>query len=150
MGIAVRSGPWDADRIAEFLSSAVIPIRIASSGRQGPMVQSLWFAYADAALWCCTQRDSLLAKRLRRDDLVGFEVSGDQPPYRGVRGRGRAELVDDAAASLLPQLIERYLGEEGSQAPLARWLLGRLDSETAIRIHSITATSWDYSGRMGS
>jgi hypothetical protein len=150
VGIDVSSGPWDSGQIAEFLDATIIPVRLASSGRRGPIVQSLWYLHLDGALWCCTQRTSLLARRLRRDPAVGFEVSGDLPPYRGVRGRGRAELRDDSSAELLPKLITRYLGPGGPSTPLGTWLLGRIEHETAIRIAEITATSWDYSSRMGS
>lgn len=144
--IAVRSGPWTAEAIADYLDSTVIPIRLASSGRQFPMVQSLWFLHEAGALWCCTQAESVLAARLRADPRCGFEVSADAPPYRGVRGTGHATLDASAAASVLPRLIERYVGAEPST--LGEWLLTRIDSEVAIRIDGLTATSWDYSARM--
>jgi hypothetical protein len=44
------------------------------------------------------------------------------------------------------QLIDKYLGDR--TVPLAKWLLSRLDEEVAIRIDSLTVTSWDYSSRM--
>lgn len=146
MGMTIRSGPWDTTAIEAFLADAVIPIRIASAGRTAPLVQSLWYLYAEGSLWCCTQRDALLARRLTADPRCGFEVSGDSPPYRGVRGHGRAELLASRAADILPALIDRYLGD--ADAPLAAWLLSRLDSEVAVRIHALTVTSFDYSPRM--
>lgn len=145
MTFEVRSGPWSADRVREHLQGIRIPIRLASSG-SFPLVQSLWFLFEDDVVWCATQADSVVARRLARDPRCGFEVSADQPPYRGVRGTGRAALDASAAADVLPRLIERYLGSEPND--LARWLLSRLDSEVAIRIDDLAVTSWDYSGRM--
>lgn len=142
----IASGPWSADTITAFLADAVIPVRLASTGSVGPLVQSLWFTWMDDALWCCTQSDSVLASRIARDPRVGFEIAGDDPPYRGVRGRGTAELRPDAAATLLPILITRYLGSTGGE--LATWLLSRMDTETSIRIHDLRVTSWDYTPRM--
>jgi hypothetical protein len=142
----IASGPWSESEIRDYLQSTVIPVRIASTGSVGPLVQSLWFAFDGDALWCCTQRDSVLATRLGRDPRLGFEVAADLPPYRGVRGRGHAELVPSAAAELLPQLIDRYLGD--TNPPLASWLLGRLETETAIRIAHLRVTTWDYTPRM--
>lgn len=144
--VEIASGPWSADTITEFLTKAVIPIRLASTGSVGPLVQSLWFTWMEDALWCCTQADSVLASRIARDSRVGFEIAGDEPPYRGVRGRGHAEFRPDAAATLLPMLITRYLGSTDGE--LAAWLLSRVDSETAIRIHDLRVTSWDYTPRM--
>jgi len=142
----VRSGPWSPDAIAEYLAGATIPIRLASSGKHFPLVQSLWFLYDQDSLWCCTQADSVLAKRLHRDDHVGFEISADAPPYRGVRGKGRAQIEPDAAAHILPRLVERYLGAEPTE--FSAWLLSRIDNEIAIRITDLSVSSWDYSTRM--
>ncbi len=145
-GPQVRSGPWRADEVATFLDTSVIPIRLSSNGATYPLVQSLWFLHLDGEIWCCTRADSVLARRLTADGRCGFEVSGDAPPYRGVRGTGDAELVPAVAPELLPRLLSRYLG--GTDSGLAAWLLSRIDGEVAIRIHNLRVTSWDYSARM--
>lgn len=142
----IASGPWDTSQVSTFLDEIVIPIRIASAGRTSPLVQSLWFLYADDSLWCCTQADAVLTRRLTSNPRCGFEVSGDLPPYRGVRGTAKAEILPDRAADVLPRLIERYLGD--SPSPLAAWLLSRLDREVAIRLHSLRVTSFDFTTRM--
>lgn len=141
----IRSGPWSADQVTSYLTQTCIPVRLASHG-SFPLVQSLWFTYDEGALWCATQADSVLARRLRRDGRCGFEVSADTPPYRGVRGTGQATLVPEAAADVLPRLIRRYQGQDST--PLADWLLSRIATEVAVRIDGLTLTSWDYSGRM--
>ncbi|MGI9196215.1 MAG: pyridoxamine 5'-phosphate oxidase family protein [Candidatus Nanopelagicales bacterium] len=142
----IRSGPWGRADIEGFLSETTIPIRIASAGRTSPLVQSLWFLYDEGAIWCCTQREAILTRRLIADPRCGFEVSGDQPPYRGVRGTAKAEILPDRAADMLPRLIARYLGDEPS--PLADWLLSRLDREVAIRLHDLSVTTFDFTPRM--
>lgn len=144
MTFTVRSGPWTPTQIEAYLDEAVIPVRLATAGKRGPLVQSLWFLYDDASLWCATQADSVLAMRLRKDARVGWEVAADAPPYRGARGTGTAALVDDAER-VLRRLIARY-GQAGT--PLADWLLGRAESEVAIRIGDLRVASWDYSPRM--
>lgn len=146
MTLTVRSGPWQAPEVEAFLASATIPVRLASNGRTYPLVQSLWFRYDAGALWCCTRADSVLVRRLTRDRHCAFEVSADLPPYRGVRGRGKATVLTEGAGTTLPALLERYLG--GTDSPLATWLLSRLDEEVVIRIDDLVVTSWDYSARM--
>ncbi|MEY4170965.1 MAG: hypothetical protein RLZ94_2038 [Actinomycetota bacterium] len=142
----IASGPWDRSQIEDFLGQTVIPIRIASAGRTSPLVQSLWFLYDEDAIWCASQMESVLTRRLRVEPRCGFEIAGDLPPYRGVRGSGRAELLPERAATVLPRLISRYLGDEPS--PLATWLLSRVDSEVAIRISDLRVTSYDFTSRM--
>ena len=147
MSFHVRSGPWTSSQIEAWLIETVVPLRLASAGKRGPLVQSLWFNYGDGALWCATQRDSVLAKRVRRDGNVGWEVSRDEPPYRGTRGTGTAKIVDeiDQSTVVLQRLVARY-GQSGTQ--LADWLLGRIETEVAVRIDDLRITSWDYAPRM--
>lgn len=142
----VASGPWDIDTMAAFLKDSVLPVRLATNGASGPLVQSLWFVPDGLDLWCCTQQTSLLARRLRKDDRVGFEVAGDSPPYRGVRGTGIATLESHGVEDVLRRLIFRYQGDAKTQ--LSEWLLSRIDSEVAIHVSARTVSSWDYSPRM--
>ncbi len=146
--ILEAKGPWNSDQITTFLRDTTIPIRVSSMGSAGPIVQSLWFIYSDNALWCATQATSVLAKRLAADNRIGFEVAADTPPYRGVRGTGRATLHPELAEKVLRQLIARYQGD--SESDLSRWLLSRLDKEVAVRIDALSLATWDFSGRMGS
>lgn len=146
VNLEVRSGPWTARQIDTFLRSSTIPIRLASSGKSGLMVQSLWYAFDGYRLWCCTQADSILVRRLSKDSRVAFEVSADNPPYHGVRGRGVAAVLPERAADVLPTLIDHYL--QGSNQELARWLTSRLDAEVAIAISELSVSSWDFRSRM--
>jgi len=140
------SGPWDFSRTEEFLSHEVIPVRLATIGRTGAIVQSMWFDYADGFIWCSTQADSVIVRRLRHDPRVGFEIAPDQPPYHGVRGRALADIVHIGAAEVLDRLIEKYLDDPGSN--LARWLRSRRTTEVALRLNPLTMHTFDYSARM--
>ncbi len=140
-------GPWSTGEIEAFLERERSPLRLALNGRDGfPLLASLWFRYADGALWCATHRESLVAKRLAKDPRVAFEVSVNEPPYVGVRGQAAVECLPESGAHELEALLERYLG--GTDSSLARWLLSRADAEVALRIRPKWLTAWDFSGRM--
>jgi len=144
--VELISGPWNRDEVSQFLRDSAIPIRLATRGREHPLVQSVWFTFDGTTIWCCTQADSLLAGRLGRNKACGFEVAADTPPYRGVRGHGVAEFHPEMAGTLLSTLIARYLDDGDSS--LANWLQSRLDNEVAIGITHLRVSSWDYSPRM--
>jgi nitroimidazol reductase NimA-like FMN-containing flavoprotein (pyridoxamine 5'-phosphate oxidase superfamily) len=145
----LRDGsPWTVDRVTRYLRAAPVPVRLACVGAGGtPLVCSLWYLFDGEALWCASQADAVVIRRLGADPRVGFEVAGDEPPYKGVRGQGRAQLRPADGARVLTELLDRYQG--GRDTPLAGWVLARADREVAVRIDIDWLTAWDYSARMG-
>jgi len=143
-----NKGPWSTEQIQHFLEQASIPVRLACNGDSGhPVLVSLWFIPLDGKLWCATQRTARIASILDRDARCAFEVSVEKAPYCGIRGRARATLHDDRGEEILRKLIDRYLADATS--PFARFLLSRVERETAIAIDPGTLVSWDYRERMG-
>jgi hypothetical protein len=142
----IVSGPWSADEVGRWLTGARIPVRLAVLGGSGPIVLSLWYRFVDGELWCATGADADVVAHVQRDPRVGFEVGPDVPPYRGVRGSGRVEVVPSRGLETLEVLLDRYL--DAPNAELAAWLRDGADDEVALRIHDLHVTSWDFSRRM--
>lgn len=141
-------GPWSRREAQRFLDGTRVPIRLACNGTSGhPVLASLWYLPDDGRLWCATQRSASLITLLSRDARCAFDVSVETAPYRGVRGQGLATLHDDRGEEILCKLIDRYLSD--SKPRLARSLLARGATETAIAIAPHTLVSWDYTERMG-
>ncbi len=109
------------------------------------MVVSLWYLWRDGALWCASTDNAAVVKSLKKDPVCGFEVAREMPPYFGVRGQGRAEILDDGDG-LLRELYARYGG--APDHGFADWLLNRDEREVAIRIAPDRMMSWDYRDRM--
>jgi hypothetical protein len=140
-------GCWSGEQIAAFLRAATIPLRLSvHDGVGSPWVMSLWFLPEDDALWCATPGPSKLADYVARQPQCGFEVAGDTPPYRGVRGKGECSIVPERGGEMLRRLLDRYA--IGPETRLARGLLGKIESEVAIRIRPTHLTSWDFTERM--
>jgi hypothetical protein len=138
---------WSMPRVEEFLRSYRAPLRIAANATTGyPTLCSLWFRYDAGRLACATHRSARIARLLAADPRCAFELAPNDPPYFGVRGRGRATVSSEGAAELLGDLIDRYLGSRDGE--LARWLLGRAQSEVAISIEIDQLSAWDYTPRM--
>ena len=109
------------------------------------MILSLWYLYSDGKLICSTQKSSKLVSFLSADPRCAFEIAPETPPYRGVRGKGTVELIEEGAMEILKKLIARYLG--GKDSSLAQYLLSR-DNEVSIVISPEKLYTWDYSLRM--
>ncbi|MEZ3164228.1 pyridoxamine 5'-phosphate oxidase family protein [Halorubrum sp. RMP-47] len=158
------TGPWDRPRVDEFLGAARVPVRLGCrTPGDHPWIVSLWFAWdpeadtaddgedsanATGAIRCATSANADLVEFVDHDDSVSFDVSTNDPPYKGVRGRGRASIHPDEDKRLLRSLLKEYLG--GTDNSTAERLLRPEREEVEIRIEPERLHTWDYSERMGS
>jgi len=135
------------DEIEKYLDGMKIPLRLSCVTDSGwPVGLSLWYLYEDGDFYCATQADARVVDYLQQDPRCAFEVAGDQPPYRGVRGQGTAVILPDQGLEMLNQLLMRYLGNVDN--PLAQKLLSRPTPEVALRITPVNFTTWDFTQRM--
>ena len=107
---------------------------------------SLWYAYHDGEFLCATGSDADVVRYLEADAGVAFEVSDNEPPYRGVRGSGTVTIEADEGKTLLRELLERYL--DGTANTLADRLLADDREEVALRITPERLYTWDFTERM--
>jgi hypothetical protein len=141
------AGAWDATETEAFLGSATVPIRLSChANRESLWMLSLWFLYRDDAFWCATSADADIVDYLADDDHVAFEISTNEPPYKGVRGNGTASVEPDEEKTLLRELLARYLG--GTDSDLADRLLSPDREEVTISIDPDRLYTWDFSDRM--
>ena len=124
----------------ECLTNSKIPIRLACmSISDWPIVVSLWYTYLNEKVYCATQNTAKVVKYLRKNPKCGFEIAGDSFPYRGVRGYGKASIVENKGEEILRMLIQKYLtGKETTISSLKLYKLllskGHLQNEVAIEI----------------
>ncbi|WP_254821096.1 pyridoxamine 5'-phosphate oxidase family protein [Haloglomus halophilum] len=141
------TGSWSEAEANSFLAETTVPIRVACRTPAGGLwMLSLWFLPCDGALWCATGADADVVRYLDHDDGVSFEVSTNEPPYRGVRGAGTATVEPDRDKSLLRALFDRYLG--GTDNGLGDRLLRADRDEVRIRIDPDRLYTWDFTERM--
>ncbi|TKX75256.1 pyridoxamine 5'-phosphate oxidase family protein [Halorubrum sp. GN11_10-6_MGM] len=151
------TGPWDCDRVDEYLGAARVPVRLGCrTPGDHPWIVSLWFAWdpdaesasvdAPGAIRCATSANADLVEFVDHDPEVSFDVSTNDPPYKGVRGRGRATVVPDEEKRLLRSLLTKYLG--GTDNRTADRLLRPERDEVEIRIEPERLHTWDYTERM--
>ena len=141
------SGPWEEPEIANFLRDTKIPVRLAAINSDGhPIIASLWFLYENDKVYCACRNNAAMVGLIKKNNIVGFEVAGEEPPYFGVRGIGSAILKENIGEQILRRLMDRYLGTNDSG--FRNWLLSGAENEVAIEIRPSQVTSWDYRKRM--
>ncbi|NND87181.1 MAG: hypothetical protein HKM23_07675 [Nitrosopumilus sp.] len=129
------------------VSDTKIPIRLGYLKPNGaPNVLSLWHIYMDGAIYCATQKSAKIVSYLEKHPLCGFEIAADKPPYKGIRGEGLAEILEDQGQRILDLLIDKYLGDK--ESTLSKFLKENSNNEVAIRITPQKIFTYDYSKRM--
>ncbi|MFK7915694.1 MAG: pyridoxamine 5'-phosphate oxidase family protein [Pseudomonadales bacterium] len=143
---AAQYGTWTGTDIVRFLQEVRVPMRLSVTGPKGPVIVPVWFEYHSDSLWCCSPDDSFLIDALRAHPQIAFDISTNDLPYQGIRGRGTAQCTATSGHAELEKLAKRYLTDLDND--LARWLLGRDDAEAVVQITIDWLSSWDFSGRM--
>jgi nitroimidazol reductase NimA-like FMN-containing flavoprotein (pyridoxamine 5'-phosphate oxidase superfamily) len=145
--MATYTGAWSRKEVSEFLDGAAIPLRLACHTPAGdPWMLSLWFRFREGCFQCATGANADVVRFLEADPAVAFEVSTNEPPYKGVRGRGTATIAPDEGKAVLRALIERYLGDVDT--PPGPRLLGAERTEVTITVDPERVHSWDFTARM--
>ena len=133
--------------VRNYLEQMRIPLRLSCATESGwPMILSLWYLYEEGALLCATRETAKIVSFLKRDPRCAFEISGETPPYSGIRGQATASILPERGGEVLARLLVRYLGD--TDKPLARRLLAHSDSEVAIKIEPVNLFTWDFTKRM--
>lgn len=141
------TGTWTLEEAEQFLRSTAVPLRLGCRRPSDDLwMLSLWYRYADGVFECATAATADVVRFLDHDPSVSFEISTNDPPYRGVRGNGTARVEPDEEKAVLRSLLERYLG--GTDSPLAERLLAPDRREVTITVAPDRLHTWDYSNRM--
>jgi nitroimidazol reductase NimA-like FMN-containing flavoprotein (pyridoxamine 5'-phosphate oxidase superfamily) len=141
------SGPWSISQIESYLNEKAVPLKLSVISSGGwPVIVSLWFVFDENRIICASRKKSKIIKFLETNPRCAFEVSGESPPYSGVRGQGIAMLSNKDSHGVLERLHDRFLGMQDT--PFKQWLLKNSENETIISIEPKRLMTWDYSTRM--
>jgi nitroimidazol reductase NimA-like FMN-containing flavoprotein (pyridoxamine 5'-phosphate oxidase superfamily) len=137
----------DTEEIDKFIPDSKIPIRIAFiKSTDLPAVISLWYVCKDGKIYCATQKTAKIVSYLQKKSVCGFEIAADKPPYKGIRGEGTVQILNETGAYVLDLLIDKYLGEK--ESTLSKFLRNNSKTEVAIEITPQKIFHYDYSKRM--
>ena len=123
----------DSHNLEILIPEERIPIRISFMKSSGySSVVSLWYTHANGKIYCAVQKTAKVISYIQKNPKCGFEIAGDMPPYKGLRGEGRVKILYDEGNKILETLIEKYLGAK--ESTLSRFLRDNSKNEVAIEI----------------
>ncbi len=135
------------DLINTFITDVKIPIRLGFINSNNiPGIISLWYVCHEEKIYCATQKTAKIVSYLEKNPACGFEIAGDKPPYKGIRGEGTVKILNETGPFVLDLLIQKYLGEK--ESTLSKFLKDNSKTEVAIEITPQKIFHYDYSKRM--
>ena len=137
----------DMKQINKCILDVKIPIRVSFiKSNNVPGIISLWYVCNTDKIYCAVQKSAKIVTHIQRNPICGFEIAADKPPYKGIRGEGTVQILNETGAHVLDLLIDKYLG--GKESTLSRFLKNNSKTEIALQITPQKIFNYDYSERM--
>jgi general stress protein 26 len=142
--------PLSEQGIKEFLSSKVLNVHVGTVDEYGHAnIHPAWYYYDSSKdkIYIETGKQSKKTGNLKRNNVIYFCIDEQNPPYRGVRGKGTVKIYDDINFNvpIAEKIHIRYLGS--LENPMSKSLLDMMRSGQSV-VLEITPkyySTWDYS-----
>jgi len=140
-----------SEEVERFLESK-LNLQMATTDEQGePNIQPVWFYYDNnrEKLLIITSKLAKKTQNLRNKPAVYFSIDDENLPYKGVKGKGTATIVEDPNRTVSEgdRISMKYLGT--LDHPIAKMITERSKKgeELVIEISPKFFSTWDY-GKM--
>jgi general stress protein 26 len=142
--------PLSEQDLKEFLTSKVLNLHLGTVDEKGhanvhPV--GYYFDHLENLFYILTAKESKKTRNLSRKKTIYFCVDDPNPPYKGVRGKGTARILEEVKfnLSIWEKIMARYLGN--LEDPMAIALKDELKKGDSIvlEISPKYFSTWDYS-----
>jgi general stress protein 26 len=142
--------PLSEQGVKEFLSSKVLNVHVGTVDEYGHAnIHPAWYYYDSSKdkIYIETGKQSKKTGNLKRNNVIYFCIDEQNPPYRGVRGKGTVIIYDDINFNvpIAEKIHIRYLGS--LENPMSKSLLDmmRAGQSIVLEITPKYYSTWDYS-----
>jgi len=131
-----------------FLSNEKLFARIGTIDKNGdPNVHPVWYYFENDKIYFETGKDARKAQNIKKRSKMYFCVDDDTAPYKGVRGKATAIIIQDVNRSLpiVEKLLIKYIGSLDNK--MAKFLYNSVKSgeSVVIEITPQFFATWDHS-----
>jgi general stress protein 26 len=137
------------EEVDKFLAGNLM-LQMATIDKQGePNIQPVWFYYDKKGekLLVTTSKLAKKVQNLRNKSSLYFSVDDENFPYKGVKGRGSVNIIEDSnrAVSEGDKISMKYLGT--LDHPIAKMITehSKKGDNVLIEVSPKFFSTWDYS-----
>lgn len=142
--------PMNEQEILDFLSTGKLNIHLGTEDEKGHAnVHPAWYLYDPSRekIYLETSKQAKKTHNIRKNENVYFCIDDPNPPYKGVRGKGRARIHEDIDFNvpIAEKIMVKYLGS--TQHTMAKTLLDmqKKGQSVVLEISPKYYSTWDYS-----
>lgn len=139
------------EEVERFLES-ILNLQLATIDERGdPNIQPVWFYYDKDVekLWINTSKSARKTQNIRKRSTIYFSIDDENPPVRGVKGKGIATIIEDLkiVIPLGERISLKYLGT--LDHPIAKMISedSKKGDVVLVEISPKFFSTWDY-GKM--
>jgi general stress protein 26 len=136
--------------IKNFLGDSKLNIHLGTVDNKGdPNIHPTWYYFdvTNNKFYIETSKSSKKIENLNRNNLVYYCVDDPNPPYKGVRGKGKIKIHEDIDHNMpiAEKIMVRYLGS--LEHPMAISLMNsvRRGDLVILEVSPSYYSTWDYS-----
>jgi nitroimidazol reductase NimA-like FMN-containing flavoprotein (pyridoxamine 5'-phosphate oxidase superfamily) len=142
--------PLTENEIRHFLTNSRLNIHIGTLDRKNePNIHPTWYYFDnnENRFYIETSKKSRKAVNLNAKNIIYYCVDDPNPPYKGVRGKGRVKIHEDVNHNIpiAEKIMVRYLGSLEHQMAKSLMSSVRAGDSVILEISPIYYSTWDYS-----
>jgi general stress protein 26 len=142
--------PLTENEINNFLRDSKLNIHISTVDRKGePNIHPTWYYFdtTNNKFYIETSKQSKKTENLNAKNIIYYCVDDPNPPYKGVKGKGKVKIHEDINHNILiaEKIMVRYLGSLAH--PMATSLMTSVKNGDSVilEISPNYYSTWDYS-----
>lgn len=132
----------------EFLTKSKLNLLLGTIDKKNePNVHPVWFLYEQGKFYIETGKTAKKAQNIRINNSVYFCIDDENIPYKGVRGKAKANILDDIP--IIPPIAEKimvkYTGDLENK--VAKFLLDGVKGGMSVllELEPKYFATWDHS-----
>jgi len=136
-------------QVDEFLTNSKLNLLLGTIDSKGePNVHPVWYFYENGNLYIETSKTAKKAQNIRDKNTVYFCIDDEKIPYKGVRGKASATILEEIS-KILPiaeKIMIKYTGDLENN--VAKFLLNGVKngSSVLLELEPKYFATWDHSG----
>jgi nitroimidazol reductase NimA-like FMN-containing flavoprotein (pyridoxamine 5'-phosphate oxidase superfamily) len=134
-------------QVKNFLETSKLNLQIATIDSKGdPNIHPVWYLFENEKLYVATPKKSKKAQNALKHNLVYYSIDDEKMPYKGVKGKGTVNLLEDIQTNLVigEKIILKYTGS--LESDIGKFILEQIKNgnETIMEITPKFYSAWSF------